>query len=96
MVDSRLFFWLWAPPWLLQATEQSEIVRRRGRWVTTKVVEVYLQEVSAARYLNCLDDSQKNKVFGLAFGFLSILQKAESFVAANIPTKNGFKIYSWT
>ncbi len=70
--------------WLLQATEQSELVRRRGRWVTSKVMEVYLQEVSAARYLSCLDESQKNKVFGVAFGFLQILQEAESFVAAKV------------
>ena len=72
--------------WLLQATElsESELVRRRGRWVTSKVMEVYLQEVSAARYLNCLDESQKIKVFGMAFGFLQILQEAESFVAAKV------------
>ena len=61
--------------WMLQATEQSEMVRRRGRWVTTKVMEVYLQEVSAARYLNCLDDDQKRKVFGMAHGFLRIYNK---------------------
>ena len=82
--------------WMLQATEQSEVVRRRGRWVTAKVMEVYLQEVSAARYLNCLDDVQKMKVFNLAFGFMSILRKAEGLVAANIPTTIWFKIYCWT
>ena len=47
--------------WLLQVTEQSELVRRRGRWVTAKVMEVYLQEMSAARYLNCLDDGPESK-----------------------------------
>ena len=82
--------------WLLQVTEQSEIVRRRGRWVTTKVMEVYLQEVSAARYLNCLDAAQKEKVFGLAFGFLAILRQAESFVVAKIPSDIWFKVFCWT
>lgn len=82
--------------WLLQATEQSELVRRRGRWVTAKVMEVYLQEVSAARFLNCMDDEQKQKVFGLAYGFLSVLGKAEGLFAAKIQGQIWFKIFCWT
>ncbi|CAE7273945.1 rluB [Symbiodinium sp. CCMP2592] len=31
--------------YLLQATEDAELVRRRGRWVSHKVMEVYLQEI---------------------------------------------------
>ena len=82
--------------WLLQVTEQSELVRRRGRWVTAKVMEVYLQEVSAARYLNCLDDGQKEKLFGMAYGFQSILRQAESFVEAMIPMTIWYKVFCWT
>lgn len=82
--------------WLLQVTEQSELVRRRGRWVTAKVMEVYLQEMSAARYLNCLDDGQKAKLFGMAYGFQSILRQAESFVEAMIPVTIWFKVFCWT
>ena len=82
--------------WLLQATEQSELVRRRGRWVTAKVMEVYLQEVSAARFLNCLDEEQKQKVFGLAYGFLGILGKAEGLHAAKIQVNIWYKVFCWT
>ena len=82
--------------WLLQVTEQSELVRRRGRWVTAKVMEVYLQEVSAARYLNCLDDLQKQKLFGMAYAFPGILRQAESFVEASIPTTIWYKVFCWT
>lgn len=35
---------------LLLLTEDSELVRQRGRWVTTKVMELYLQEVLYATY----------------------------------------------
>ena len=82
--------------WLLQVTEQSELVRRRGRWVTSKVMEVYLQEVSAARYLNCLDQFQKQRIFGLAYAFLSILTQCEHFSRAWIPDNMWFKIFSRT
>eukprot|EP00435_Cladocopium_sp_Y103_P065786 s89_g27.t1 len=30
--------------WLLMTTENSELVRRRGRWLSTRVMEIYLQE----------------------------------------------------
>lgn len=82
--------------WLLQVTEQSELVRRRGRWVTSKIMEVYLQEVSAARYLNCLDQFQKQRIFGLAYAFLSILAQCEHFGRARIPDNMWFKIFSRT
>ena len=82
--------------WLLQVTEQSEIVRRRGRWVTTKVMEVYLQEVSAARFLNGLDVEQRQKVFGMAFGFLSLLKQAECFRSAGISEDLWFRILHWS
>ena len=82
--------------WLLQATEQSELVRRRGRWVSSKVMEVYLQEVSAARYVNSLSAVQKEKVFGLANGFPSILRKAEVFAASAIPCDIWYRVFQWS
>ena len=39
--------------WLLQVSEQSEMVRRRGRWISARVMEVYLQEVGAAKIHEC-------------------------------------------
>ena len=38
--------------WMLQATEDAELVRRRGRWTTTKVLEVYLQETACIRFFD--------------------------------------------
>ena len=37
--------------WLLQTTEDGELVRRRGRWINTKVMEIYIQEVSSVFFL---------------------------------------------
>ena len=34
--------------WLLHTTENAEVVRRRGRWISKKVMESYLQEVLVA------------------------------------------------
>ena len=35
---------------LLQSTEDTELVRRRGRWASHRVMEIYLQEMAASLY----------------------------------------------
>lgn len=82
--------------WLLQVTENSELVRRRGRWTTTKVLEVYLQETACVKYLNCLDETAKDTVFSLAMLFPACLAKAGNLVDAQIPPTVWFKIFRWS
>lgn len=36
---------------LLLATEESELVRRRGRWLSSRTMEIYIQESSATTFL---------------------------------------------
>ena len=31
--------------WLMMVSEEAELTRRRGRWLTSKVLEIYVQEV---------------------------------------------------
>ena len=79
--------------WLLQTTEQSELVRRRGRWISARVMEVYLQEVGAAKFMNALNADQKEKIYGMAFGFPHLLTKAEQFFRAGVSSTVWFKIF---
>ena len=79
--------------WLLQNTEQAELVRRRGRWISSKVMEVYLQEVGTAQFMNALSQDQRQRVFGMAHGFNLILQKAEHFHAAGVPPFAWYKMF---
>ena len=37
--------------WMLESTENAELVRRRGRWLSARVMEIYLQEVTAATFV---------------------------------------------
>ena len=52
--------------WLMQCTEDPEYVRRRGRWITTKVMDIYVQEVTAILYLPKLPGPAKDKIFLVA------------------------------
>ena len=50
---------------LLNSCEDSEDVRRRGRWPTTCTVEIYLQEVLYVTYVENLPKASK-EIIGLA------------------------------
>eukprot|EP00438_Fugacium_kawagutii_P018640 Skav235460 [mRNA] locus=scaffold1451:27264:29552:+ [translate_table: standard] len=71
--------------YLLLSTEDSELVRRRGRWVTTKVCEVYLQEVLYSTYTEKLPTLAKQRIQALAMSFPQVQKAAISFLNAGIP-----------
>ena len=54
--------------YLLQQTEDSELVRRRGRWISHKIMEIYLQEVSASTFVADLDPACRDKVLTASAG----------------------------
>ena len=49
--------------WALTMTENPELVRRRGRWINAKTMEVYVQELAATQYLSLVPPPVKLKVF---------------------------------
>ena len=71
---------------MLQQFEDSELVRRRGRWVSNKVLEIYLQEVSTATFHTRLSVSSRVKVEKLASSFTVIRKQCQNFILADIPT----------
>ena len=72
---------------LLQACENSELVRRRGRWLSTRVMEIYLQEVLVVTFVRKLEPAVRAKLEALALGFESILQIAIRFLDTGVPTQ---------
>ena len=70
---------------MLQQFEDSELVRRRGRWVSTKVLEVYLQEVSTATFHTKLSETTRSKIERLAAAFTQIRLESQYFINNEIP-----------
>ena len=69
----------------LQATEDAEYVRRKGRWVSTRVLEIYLQESVFATYTQKMTRESQSRVADLCDGFQDILQKTIYFKRHQIP-----------
>ena len=84
----------WAATWLLQVSENAELVRRRGRWLSSRVMEIYVQETSAARMMINLSQEQRTLIFTLAHNFLYILGRTTEFHNCPIPTKIWYRLLS--
>lgn len=70
---------------LLQRFEDAELVRRRGRWLSGRVMEIYLQEVSVATYVDRMPPKAFSRISGLSASFKDILQKAIFLSESSIP-----------
>ena len=71
--------------WQLQCTEDSEFVRRRGRWINAKVMEIYIQEIGSFQFLASTTQEQRARVIQMAGMFPTFLQKAIQLKREKIP-----------
>ena len=70
---------------LLQQTEDSELVRRGGRWASAKVMEIYIQEVMACLFFPELPLATRQVVMALAQRFYPLLQQVTRWKSQGIP-----------
>lgn len=71
---------------MLQQFEDFELVRRRGRWVSHKVLEIYLQEVSTATFHTRLSAESRSKVQRLSTSDCSV---STSFGTTYLQSRGG-------
>ena len=78
--------------WLLQTSEDGELVRRRGRWLNAKIMDIYIQEVSAVLFLPRLKKQTREKVLVAASAFPAMLQQASALSSLDIPGRIWFSL----
>ncbi|CAK9009021.1 Terminal uridylyltransferase 7 (TUTase 7) (Zinc finger CCHC domain-containing protein 6) [Durusdinium trenchii] len=81
---------------LLQTTESGDLVMRRGRWASYRVMSIYIQEVSATSYLSLLEPDVRDKVLTTAACFPAFLEKAEHLDRAEIPKHVWYFLFTAT
>lgn len=79
---------------LMSVCESAELVRRRGRWASFRVMEIYLQEVAANTYLNAVAPSARVKVFAGLDAFPLLFQQIRKFDACKIPAATWYFLLS--
>ena len=78
--------------WMLGLTENSELVKRRGRWLSLRVMDIYLQEVVAITLLPSLPADTRSLIEALAENFSGLLQRATFFESRHIPRAAWYRL----
>ena len=73
--------------YLLGVREDSELVRRRGRWLVSRTMEIYLQEAAAITFYPGLNDEAKRRIMTAASVFPQVVDRATSFLRCSIPAE---------
>ena len=60
--------------WLMHVSEDAELVRRRGRWLSHKIMEIYVQEVSAVLFMPTLPADVRQNLFSLMHSYPMIFR----------------------
>ena len=71
--------------WLLQISEDAEMVRRRGRWLNSRTMEIYIQECSALQFIPSLDVATRELILKAVSLFPAIIAKFLVFLQQGIP-----------
>ena len=69
---------------LLHRFEDAEFVRRRGRWMSMRVCEIYLQEINLATYTNRLSRESREKIEHLLDAYSTVLDRSCFFLRSFI------------
>ena len=70
--------------WHLQMTEDGEYTRRKGRWISAKVMEIYVQETASLLYLNRIPPSARERVMCYAHLFPLVLARTKHLAKMGI------------
>ena len=70
--------------WHLQTTEDGEYTRRKERWLSAKIMEIYVQESASLLYLKKIPPSSKELVLTFAHVFPVVFATVQRFLRLGI------------
>ena len=79
--------------WLLQTAEDSELVHRRGRWLNSRTMEIYIQEIGALTFLHRLNPRARRLVFGALGSFAAVVEWAETFLLSKVHSRLWYQLF---
>ena len=68
----------------MHTTEDAELVRRRGRWLNHRIMEIYVQEVTAVLLTPTLSAEVRSGIFALMHSYPDIFLTATRLKAAGV------------
>ena len=80
--------------WLMLITENPDLCRRRGRWASHRMMEIYVQESMTLQYIKLISPESRQLCLDLYRSFPDVLFKAGELYRAKIPLKVWFLFFS--
>ena len=77
--------------WLLMTSEDSELTRRRGRWISSKVMEIYVQEIASVQFLHRLPNRARDLILQGVSIFPDLLESVHWLWMNGMPM-NGWRM----
>ena len=80
--------------WMMLVSEDAERIRRRGRWLNSRVMEIYVQEVTALQFMPVQIDETKFRIRVALESYKQVLQTASFLSGIGVPPQHWFFLYS--
>ena len=81
--------------YIIQTLENAELCRRRGRWASMRMMDIYVQEVMALQYLRTIRPQSKELVLKIASFFSDTFLRAQKLHDEHVPETLWFRLLSW-
>jgi len=78
---------------LMMISEDAELVRRRGRWLAPRTMEIYVQEVGATIYFPHLSSDLKEPILAMASSFPALLESMKNLQRIHVPPSAWYKLF---
>ena len=79
---------------IISVTENSELCRRRGRWASMKMMDIYIQEVMALQYMKIIEPASRELILQVAKTFSSTLDRALVYTRSKIPNDAWYALFT--
>ena len=80
--------------WLMLMTENADLCRRRGRWASHRMMEIYVQESMALQYIKMISPESRRICLELFESFAAISEKSRELLNARIPLSAWYILFT--
>ena len=75
-------------------SEDAEILRRRGRWLSSRIMEIYVQEITSLRFLPAQSERTKLCIYTAMQCFHDILNEATFLIKIKVPVQHWYVLFA--
>ena len=75
-------------------TEDAEMLRRRGRWLSYRIMEIYAHEVTSLQFVPLQSAWTKHCIYTSMQSFHSVVEDATFYDSIKVPAQHWFVLFA--